>query len=57
LDGSELARQTILVLNGPNLNLLGVREPTIYGRETLAEIEEACLERADVLGNSKSPKM
>ena len=45
-----MAGATILVINGPNLNLLGVREPATYGRDTLADIEEACMERAAVLG-------
>lgn len=41
---------SFLVLNGPNLNLLGTRQPDIYGHETLADVEDLCKQTAATLG-------
>ena len=42
--------KTVLVLNGPNLNLLGTREPAVYGTETLADVERICRDEGTKLG-------
>jgi 3-dehydroquinate dehydratase II len=42
--------KTIYILNGPNLNLLGTREPHIYGRATLADVEKLCRATAQQFG-------
>ncbi len=42
--------QTLIVLNGPNLNLLGLREPAVYGHATLADVEQLCRDTGARLG-------
>ena len=44
------ASATIYVLNGPNLNMLGIREPATYGHATLADVEKLCVETAAQFG-------
>lgn len=51
-DGPQTAAapRTVFVLNGPNLNLLGQREPHIYGAHTLADVQQLCQHACDGLG-------
>lgn len=46
----------VLILNGPNLNLLGTREPEIYGKITLSDVEKQCLLEGERLGLSVTHK-
>ena len=47
---AQASAATIYVLNGPNLNLLGTREPETYGHATLADVEKLCAETATQFG-------
>jgi 3-dehydroquinate dehydratase-2 len=46
----ETAMTSVLILNGPNLNLLGTRQPEVYGKTTLDDIEQMCLAHAQSIG-------
>ena len=48
--GNQMSAPMIHILNGPNLNLLGVREPAVYGAETLDDVLAACSDAAQALG-------
>lgn len=50
VEQSTQERSRILVLNGPNLNLLGTRQPEIYGTESLSDIEKRAVAHGDALG-------
>ena len=45
-----MTERRLLLVNGPNLNLLGTRQPEVYGKTTLADVEALCREKAKTLG-------
>lgn len=45
-----IARPLVLVLNGPNMNMLGLRQPELYGAATIDDVEQLCAETAETLG-------
>ena len=47
---AQASAATIYVLNGPNLNMLGIREPEKYGHASLADVEKLCVETAAQFG-------
>lgn len=47
---TSLTPPLIVVLNGPNLNMLGIRQPEVYGRATLDDVEALCAETGEALG-------
>ena len=47
---THIMAKPVFVLNGPNLNMLGLREPAIYGRNTLADVQKLAEARAKTLG-------
>jgi len=50
MDSNGSGMKPIYILNGPNLNLLGLREPNIYGQETITDLEARCAIKAKSLG-------
>jgi 3-dehydroquinate dehydratase-2 len=53
-NGLNYMAKKLLLLNGPNLNLLGTREPEVYGATTLGEVEQAAVTQAQAAGASLS---
>ncbi len=52
---ADSTAMSILLLNGPNLNLLGAREPHIYGADTLADVERRFCRRGGAAGRPRPP--